>query len=46
MTTATGSMSAGYGTVWVPSSVASDWAPYRDGHWAYIESLGMDLGGR
>ena len=36
----------GYGTVWVPSSVASDWAPYRNGHWAYIESLGMDLGGR
>ena len=36
----------GYGTVWVPSGVASDWAPYRNGHWAYIESLGMDLGGR
>ena len=30
----------GYGTVWVPSSVASDWAPYRDGHWAYISPWG------
>ena len=30
----------GYGTVWVPSSVASDWAPYRDGHWAYIRPWG------
>ncbi len=31
---------AGYGTVWVPSSVAADWAPYRDGHWAYISPWG------
>ncbi len=31
---------AGYGTVWAPSSVASDWAPYRDGHWAYISPWG------
>ena len=30
----------GYGTVWVPSNVASDWAPYRDGHWAYIDPWG------
>ena len=30
----------GYGTVWVPSNVASDWAPYRDGHWAYISPWG------
>src|SRR5713101_670741 len=26
----------GYGTVWVPSRVAADWAPYRNGHWAYV----------
>jgi hypothetical protein len=30
----------GYGTVWVPTSVASDWAPYRNGHWAYVEPWG------
>jgi hypothetical protein len=30
----------GYGTVWVPAGVASDWAPYRNGHWAYIEPWG------
>jgi hypothetical protein len=30
----------GYGTVWVPSNVASDWAPYRNGHWAFIEPWG------
>jgi hypothetical protein len=30
----------GYGTVWVPSNVANDWAPYRDGHWAYISPWG------
>jgi hypothetical protein len=30
----------GYGTVWVPSNVATDWAPYRNGHWAYIEPWG------
>ncbi len=30
----------GYGTVWVPSAVASDWAPYRNGHWAYISPWG------
>ena len=30
----------GYGTVWVPSGVASDWAPYRNGHWAYIDPWG------
>jgi hypothetical protein len=24
----------GYGNVWVPTSVASDWAPYHQGHWA------------
>ena len=30
----------GYGTVWYPAGVASDWAPYRDGHWAYISPWG------
>src|SRR5882724_1325968 len=30
----------GYGTVWVPSGVASDWAPYRNGHWAYVDPWG------
>jgi hypothetical protein len=30
----------GYGTVWVPSGVASDWAPYRNGHWAFIDPWG------
>jgi hypothetical protein len=30
----------GYGTVWVPSGVAVDWAPYRNGHWAFIDPWG------
>jgi hypothetical protein len=30
----------GYGTVWVPSGIASDWAPYRNGHWAWIDPWG------
>jgi hypothetical protein len=30
----------GYGTVWIPSNVASDWAPYRYGHWAWIDPWG------
>jgi hypothetical protein len=29
-----------YGNVWIPTSVGSDWAPYRDGHWAYISPWG------
>ncbi len=29
-----------YGPVWVPSHVASDWAPYRDGHWVWIDPWG------
>ena len=29
-----------YGTVWVPSGVAADWAPYRNGHWAFIDPWG------
>ncbi|MBA3774648.1 MAG: FecR domain-containing protein, partial [Ramlibacter sp.] len=29
-----------YGNVWVPSRVAADWAPYRDGHWSWVEPWG------
>jgi hypothetical protein len=30
----------GYGNVWFPRSAGADWAPYHDGHWAYIEPWG------
>ncbi|SPB18406.1 RE17165p [Caballeronia novacaledonica] len=29
-----------YGPVWVPSAVSSDWAPYRQGHWAWQDPWG------
>ncbi|MEY2182215.1 DUF6600 domain-containing protein [Rhodanobacter humi] len=29
-----------YGAVWYPSQVPTDWAPYRDGHWAYVAPWG------
>lgn len=29
-----------YGQVWYPNQVASDWAPYRDGHWAWVAPWG------
>jgi hypothetical protein len=29
-----------YGEVWYPTQVAADWAPYRDGHWAYVAPWG------
>ena len=29
-----------YGTVWFPSQVDADWAPYRDGHWVWQEPWG------
>ncbi|HEX7759746.1 MAG TPA: DUF6600 domain-containing protein, partial [Caulobacteraceae bacterium] len=29
-----------YGEVWYPRNVPSDWAPYRDGHWAYVQPWG------
>lgn len=29
-----------YGAVWFPQNVGSDWAPYRNGHWAYIAPWG------
>ncbi len=31
---------ASYGNVWVPNRVAADWAPYRDGHWAWVDPWG------
>jgi hypothetical protein len=31
---------ASYGQVWYPAHVASDWAPYSDGHWAYVAPWG------
>ena len=29
-----------YGNVWVPTRVNSGWAPYREGHWAWISPWG------
>ncbi len=29
-----------YGSVWRPSEVDADWAPYQSGHWAWIEPWG------
>ncbi len=29
-----------YGPVWRPLSVQTGWAPYRDGHWAWVEPWG------
>ena len=31
---------AGYGTVWRPRVVVAGWAPYRDGHWAWVGPWG------
>jgi len=31
---------AAYGNVWIPTRVAVGWAPYRDGHWAWIDPWG------
>jgi hypothetical protein len=31
---------ATYGRVWVPSRVAAGWAPYRDGHWTWVDPWG------
>jgi len=30
----------GYGWVWRPTAVAAGWAPYRYGHWAWVEPWG------
>jgi hypothetical protein len=29
-----------YGVIWYPRGVAADWAPYRTGHWAWVEPWG------
>jgi hypothetical protein len=29
-----------YGNVWFPTRVAAGWAPYRDGHWAWVDPWG------
>jgi TonB family protein len=29
-----------YGQVWVPTRVSRDWAPYKDGHWAWVDPWG------
>jgi hypothetical protein len=29
-----------YGQVWVPNGVAAAWAPYHDGHWAWVDPWG------
>jgi len=34
------SQQAGVGAVWYPTTVAAGWAPYRYGHWAWIEPWG------
>jgi hypothetical protein len=31
-----------YGEVWFPSSVPADWAPYREGHWLWVEPWGWN----
>ncbi|MBS0464825.1 MAG: hypothetical protein JSS03_07530, partial [Proteobacteria bacterium] len=34
------SSSSEYGNVWYPTQVAAGWAPYRDGHWVWIDPWG------
>jgi hypothetical protein len=34
------SVDATYGNVWAPRRVPVGWAPYRDGHWAWIDPWG------
>ncbi|HEV2162599.1 MAG TPA: DUF6600 domain-containing protein [Stellaceae bacterium] len=29
-----------YGTVWYPASIPADWAPYRYGHWVWVQPWG------
>ena len=36
----TWSVETTYGNVWFPRQVAADWAPYREGHWAWIDPWG------
>ena len=35
-----------YGPVWAPTTVVAGWAPYRYGHWTWMQPLGLDLGRR
>ena len=30
----------GYGPLWSPAQVSSDWVPYRDGHWTWVSPWG------
>ncbi len=30
----------GYGTLWIPTRVSADWAPYRYGRWTYVRPWG------
>ncbi|HKP65576.1 MAG TPA: DUF6600 domain-containing protein, partial [Casimicrobiaceae bacterium] len=36
----TWSVQASYGNVWFPRTVRAGWAPYREGHWAWIDPWG------
>ena len=36
----TWNVEATYGNVWFPREVRDDWAPYREGHWAWIDPWG------
>ncbi len=36
----TWSVDATYGNVWYPNRVDEGWAPYRDGHWTWIDPWG------
>ena len=29
-----------YSNVWAPRNVSSDWAPFRDGHWSWVDPWG------
>jgi hypothetical protein len=31
---------SGYGYAWFPQRVSTGWAPYRDGHWSWVEPWG------
>ncbi len=33
-------LDATYGNVWFPNRVSAGWAPYRDGHWAWVDPWG------
>jgi TonB family protein len=36
----TWSVDPNYGPVWIPNQVSGDWAPYRDGHWVWVDPWG------